>query len=114
MTPALAPILDLPQLRALEARHADAGLMERAGAAAAEVALRLCGERGKPIVVLAGPGNNGGDAFVVARLLRASYQDVCVVFAGDAQRLPADAAAAYRAFTAAGGSTQDAPPDVRA
>ncbi|MCC6193171.1 MAG: NAD(P)H-hydrate dehydratase [Burkholderiales bacterium] len=114
MTPALAPILDLAQLRAEEARHADAGLMERAGAAAAEVALRWCGDRGKPIVVLAGPGNNGGDALVVARLLRASYHDVRVVFAGDAQRLPRDAAAAHAAYTAAGGSTLDRPPDVRA
>ena len=44
--------------------------MERAGAAAADVARRLAGDRAGPIVVLAGPGNNGGDALVVARVLR--------------------------------------------
>ena len=59
-------------------------------------------------MVLAGPGNNGGDAFVAARVLRSQFHDVHVVFAGDAQRLPADAAAAYRAFVAAGGTTLDA------
>ncbi|MCC7039685.1 MAG: NAD(P)H-hydrate dehydratase [Burkholderiales bacterium] len=110
MTAPLAPIVDLPTLRALEAQHADAGLMERAGAAAAAVAQRLTGNRGRPIVVLAGPGNNGGDAFVVARLLRTGWFDVQVLFAGTPERLPADAAHAYRAFTAAGGRTTDVLP----
>lgn len=88
--------------------------MERAGAAAAEVALRLCGDRGRPIVLLAGPGNNGGDAFVVARVLRSHYHDVHVVFAGNAERLPKDAAAAHRAFVSSGGATLVEPPAKRA
>jgi hydroxyethylthiazole kinase-like uncharacterized protein yjeF len=110
MTTALAPILSIPELREVERAHADAGLMERAGAAAADAALRLAGERGRPIVVLAGPGNNGGDAFVVARVLREHFQNVHVVFTGDAQRLPADAAAAHRRFVDAGGTTTVEPP----
>jgi len=87
--------------------------MELAGAAAAEVATRLCGDRGRPIVVLAGPGNNGGDAFVAARRLRATYHDVHVVFAGDPQRMPKDAAAALHAFAGAGGKTLADPPAAR-
>ncbi|MCC6869536.1 MAG: NAD(P)H-hydrate dehydratase [Burkholderiales bacterium] len=114
MTTALAPIVELPELRAAEARHAEAALMERAGAAAAVVAQQLAGDRGRPIVVLAGPGNNGGDAFVVARLLAAAWYDVRVVFAGHADRLPVDAAHAFRAFTAAGGGTRDALPTAPA
>ncbi len=90
----LTPILDVAELRAVEAQHAGLPLMERAGLAAAEVARRMAGDRGGPIVVLAGPGNNGGDAFVAARWLMSWFHDVQVVFAGDAQRLPPDAAAA--------------------
>jgi len=103
--PALSVILRTAQLRALERRHADAPLMERAGLAAAEVARAMLADRSGPVVVLAGPGNNGGDAFVAARWLRTWFHDVVVVFRGDAQRLPPDASGAYAAFVAAGGTT---------
>jgi ADP-dependent NAD(P)H-hydrate dehydratase / NAD(P)H-hydrate epimerase len=105
MSAELSPILDIADLRALEAKHAGESLMERAGLAAAETARQLAGDRGRRIVVLAGPGNNGGDAFVTARWLRSWYHDVVVVFLGDAQRLPPDAATAYAAFIGAGGAT---------
>ena len=68
--------------------------MERAGLAAAELARELAGGSGKPVLVLAGPGNNGGDAFVVARHLKQWWFNVTVVFAGDEKKLSADAAAA--------------------
>src|SRR5512139_444261 len=109
----LLPVYRIEELRAIEAGHAGEPRMERAGAAAAEVARALAaGQRG-PVVVLAGPGNNGGDGFVVARLLREGFFDVQVVFRGDAGRLPPDAAAAYRAFVAAGGTTRAEPPVAR-
>ena len=113
MTAALAPILSIPELREIERANADAGLMERAGAAAADAALQLAGDRGRPIVVLAGPGNNGGDALVAARVLRTHFQNVHVVFTGDAQRLPRDAADAYRRFREGGGTTTVEPPATR-
>jgi len=90
-------------LRRIEARHADLPLMQRAGQAAAELAGQLAGERNRPVLILAGPGNNGGDAFEAARLLRERFFDVHVLFAGDPAQLPADAAAACRRFTEAGG-----------
>ncbi|MFO0519408.1 MAG: NAD(P)H-hydrate dehydratase [bacterium] len=85
-------------------------LMERAGQAAAELALEMLGDRGGRVQVFAGPGNNGGDALVVARRLREAFVPVDVVFDGDAGRLPPDAAAALAAWQAAGGSLLREPP----
>jgi hydroxyethylthiazole kinase-like uncharacterized protein yjeF len=52
-------------------------LMQRAGAAAAEIAAKLVS--GKDVLVLAGPGNNGGDAAIAAELLRQRFFRVAVV-----------------------------------
>ena len=57
-------------------------LMARAGLAVAEFARDLLGDRGKRVLLLAGPGNNGGDAFVAARQLKQWWVDVTVVFTG--------------------------------
>jgi hydroxyethylthiazole kinase-like uncharacterized protein yjeF len=80
-------------------------LMESAGAACTEVALaelaRLTeGARGpggpltRPplVVVLCGPGNNGGDGFVVARRLAAAGCTVLAILVADASRLTGNAA----------------------
>jgi hydroxyethylthiazole kinase-like uncharacterized protein yjeF len=100
-----------PSLRKIEAAHAAEPLMQRAGAAAADWAVTLAGERHHAILILAGPGNNGGDAFEVARLLRQRYFDVCVVFVGQPENLPADAAASRQDFINSGGTTIVAIPD---
>ena len=62
-----ARVLRTVAIRALEAVGGD--LMERAGIAVAELASTMTVERPGPIVVLAGPGNNGGDALVAAAWL---------------------------------------------
>ena len=104
--PQLRPVYRTAEIRLLEEHHAGDDLMERAGEAAAAVATAMLASRSGPVVVLAGPGNNGGDGFVMARMLRAAFHDVVVVFSGDAARLPPDAARAHAAFVAAGGSTR--------
>jgi hydroxyethylthiazole kinase-like uncharacterized protein yjeF len=107
----LEPIGRVADLRAIERSAAGEALMERAGHAAAGVARDLLVGRAPRVLVLAGPGNNGGDAFVVARWLKGWFYEVCVAFHGDAARLPADAAVAHRAWLAAGGTTLDRWPD---
>lgn len=79
------PLLRSAELRDLETRHADARppLMERAGHAAAEFARQLLKENRAPVLVLAGPGNNGGDARVMARVLQQSGLAVALVGPGD-------------------------------
>jgi len=66
------PILTVAQMRAAEQALIDGGetvssLMERAGTGAADWVWRIAG--GRPVTVLCGPGNNGGDGYVVAREL---------------------------------------------
>ena len=74
------PIHTVQSIRQIEERSAAAQppLMERAGAAAAALAATLAGDHGKDVLVLAGPGNNGGDARVVARLLKERFYRVVV------------------------------------
>lgn len=74
------------QMRALEQAAVAAGatemqLMEEAGLAVAQEAWMLLGSlEGRRIVVLAGPGNNGGDGIVAARNLADWGADVAVYF----------------------------------
>jgi hydroxyethylthiazole kinase-like uncharacterized protein yjeF len=99
-----APIGRVADLRTIERAAAGAPLMERAGLAAAGAAREALAGQVPRVLILAGPGNNGGDALVVARWLKHWFFDVTVVFHGDAGKLPADAAAAHQAWRDAGGA----------
>jgi ADP-dependent NAD(P)H-hydrate dehydratase / NAD(P)H-hydrate epimerase len=78
-------------------------LMERAGLAAAEQVREMLGDRGKSVLIVAGPGNNGGDAFEVATHLKRWFYGVQIVFLGKAAKLSADATRALMRWRAAGG-----------
>lgn len=106
-TQLLTPIYDVGGIRVVEAA-AFAGspvppLMERAGVAVAERARELLAESGRSVLVLAGPGNNGGDAFEAATHLKRWFYRVSVVFLGDAAKLSEDAAAALERWRRASG-----------
>ena len=70
-------------------------LMERAGEAVAE-AVAAHQPAGGRVVVVAGPGNNGGDGFVAARLLAGRGYRVRVLLVGEAERIKGDAALAAK------------------
>ncbi len=63
---------------------------------------RPAGGGGEEILVLAGPGRNGGDGLVAARYLRSWGHPVRVLLAADADRLAGHVAACWRALGAHG------------
>lgn len=105
----MTELLTAAQMRAIEQAAIESGsvtgleLMERAGRAVVAAVLEEWPElAGRPVsrkrrkaVVFCGPGNNGGDGFVVARLLSELDWDMVVYLFGDPERLPPDAKTNY-------------------
>ena len=84
-------ILTVAQMRAAEEALIAAGasvdeLMQRAGRGAAEWVWRMAA--GRPVTVLCGPGNNGGDGYVIAEAIRVRG-GAAVVIASEAPRTAA-------------------------
>lgn len=103
----MAEILTTAQMRAVEAEAIASGrstgleLMERAGEGVVAAIFEhwptlATAPLRASAVVLCGPGNNGGDGFVVARLLRKRGWRVACFFYGDLARMPPDAFANHR------------------
>ncbi|MCF6432045.1 NAD(P)H-hydrate dehydratase [Leisingera sp. MMG026] len=121
----MTELLTAAQMRAIEQAAIATGevtgleLMERAGQGVVEAIFEEWPELAEPVesgrgagpshspeylekvekplrtVVLCGPGNNGGDGFVVARLLKERGWEVEVFLYGDPDKLPPDARANY-------------------
>jgi hydroxyethylthiazole kinase-like uncharacterized protein yjeF len=81
-------------------------LMDRAGRAVAEAAVQLAAPHGR-FVVVCGAGNNGGDGYVAARLLRSAGRDARVLALVPAERLSADARAVREQAQRAGVAIDD-------
>ncbi|SEL01117.1 yjeF C-terminal region, hydroxyethylthiazole kinase-related/yjeF N-terminal region [Roseovarius azorensis] len=110
-------LLTAAQMRAIERAAIESGevtgleLMERAGRGVVEAVFAQWPElisAPQKAMVLCGPGNNGGDGFVVARLLKARGWEVKVFLYGDPARLPPDARVNCERWCAMAGL---APPD---
>ncbi|MDU8913610.1 NAD(P)H-hydrate dehydratase [Aestuariicoccus sp. MJ-SS9] len=108
----MTELLTAAQMRALEKAAIDSGavtglaLMERAGQGVVEAVLAEWPDLKKGVhkaVVLCGPGNNGGDGFVIARLLAGRGWTVEVYLYGDPERLPPDARTNYDRWMTIGG-----------
>jgi len=94
-------------------------LMQRAGQAAARVVRQMQPSRASRVWVLAGPGNNGGDGFIMATLLLQAGYHVSLSLCGNVEARPEDANAAQQRWQAAGGTTRSTfdldptqPPDL--
>ncbi|MEM9144797.1 MAG: NAD(P)H-hydrate dehydratase [Pseudomonadota bacterium] len=111
----MTTLLTAAQMRAIEQAAIDSGevtgleLMERAGRGVVEAILDWhpdLSQKPHRAVVLCGPGNNGGDGFVTARLLHARGWKVDVFLYGcdahDLSRLPADAQTNARRWSTLG------------
>jgi NAD(P)H-hydrate epimerase len=111
MHPLPAGLFSAAEVRALDRRaieHFDLPgyeLMTRAGHATLN-ALRLRWPDARSLLVLCGPGNNGGDGYVVARIARAQGLRVHVVASADPSGLQGDARRAHDEFVAAGGQLE--------
>lgn len=104
----MIPVFSREQMRAFDA-HAieDCGvpgvvLMENAGRGAAEMIAARLRRPSDPVIVLCGPGNNGGDGFVVARRLLTLGHEPQVFLTTDPQKLRGDAAINQRAYAGLG------------
>jgi hydroxyethylthiazole kinase-like uncharacterized protein yjeF len=118
-------LLTAAQMRAAEqaviasGRATGRALMETAGRRVVETLLAHWPDLARApnrAIVLCGPGNNGGDGFVIARLLARWHWDVELFFLGDPARLPPDAAANHALWSDLGAVKplpMTAPPDLR-
>lgn len=118
-TPTQHALYTVAQLRQIESA-AYAGLppgalMRRAGEAAARFALELLGEqRGLPVLLLAGPGNNGGDALEMAAVLADAGVDATVLHLPGQHESTDEAASAHeRARAGTVGFIDMLPPDAQ-
>jgi hydroxyethylthiazole kinase-like uncharacterized protein yjeF len=112
-----ASLYTVNELRAIE-QAAQRGLphgelMARAGRGAARRIDEIAGSRSASVCIVAGPGNNGGDGFVVARELAARGHDVACVLIGAPQPTASDALAAFKRWRDGGGSVLSALPERR-
>lgn len=108
----MIPVLSRDQVRALDA-HATAAcavpsllLMENAGRGAAEIIRRRLGAS-RGAVIVCGPGNNGGDGFVVARRLLTIGHAATVALCINPDRLKGDARVNHLAWLGVGGRVVD-------
>lgn len=104
----MSNIVSAQQMRDIEKAAVESGavsglqLMERAGQAVVDAllsAMPQATDGPQSAIVLCGPGNNGGDGFVVARLLLGLGWRVTVFFYGEPTKMPADARANFERWT---------------
>lgn len=110
------------QMQSLDRRTIEEGkvpgttLMERAGKGVVEALEQAFGSpSGKKVTIFCGKGNNGGDGFVIARLLRRKRAKITVLLFGNPTELTGDASIMHRRLirTAGASAVKYQPPEDR-
>jgi len=108
----MIPIVTAEQMRALDQRTITEALvpslmlMERAGAGVVtQLEARYGPLAGKSVIILCGKGNNGGDGFVVGRLLRRKQARVHILLLTSPDDLSRDAKTMYQRFLRSAGKS---------
>jgi len=108
----MTPVVTAAEMRALDRQAIDeiglpaVVLMETAGRAVAEAALRMLGAQRGHVMVVCGPGNNGGDGFVAARVLRDRGVDAVAYLAAPREAVRGDARTHLEILERAGGGVR--------
>src|SRR5690242_10442577 len=103
----MKPVVTAAEMKALDAATIDEiglpgmVLMENAGRAIAAAVMREA-PRGA-VAVVCGPGNNGGDGYVIARVLQEQGREVVTLLAAPREAIKGDAAAHLAALERSGG-----------
>ena len=107
----MTPVVTAEEMRALERVAIEElglpafTLMETAGRGVAQAILEL--DPQGHIAVICGPGNNGGDGFVIARVLRQHDHDAVVYLAARRDQIKGDAAAHLAVLEKSGGVVRE-------
>jgi len=105
----MKPVVTTAEMRALDRATIDdiglpaVTLMETAGRAVADAALRMLDAERGHVAVVCGPGNNGGDGFVAGRVLRDRGIDAVVYLAAERTAVRGDAKMHLDVFERSGG-----------
>jgi len=108
---ALLQPADIARVEASARDVVPGSLMLRAGRSVARVARAMAADTGDAILVVAGPGNNGGDAWVAAAALREDFHRVVVLDAKGTEPRAAEAREAKASFLRARGEVVRAWPE---
>lgn len=118
-SPAAPGLYSIAESGAIEVSHAksypNVSLMQRAGEAVATLAVEVMRQRKskKRVLILAGPGNNGGDAWVAARALQTKKIPVLVWVLGEQKSGDPTAKKAYAAYVKTKGAVvRECPSDT--